>query len=247
MESKIKILLGALIAGFVLWNNSALAELPIEVIKERNSKAEEILVGTVWGIYNAPKDWIYPHKNTDRLKYFNLRIKEVQKTTSGLKVGDIIKIVFVQYGTEAGIAIGTTPVKIKLFQKIKIYADPTNLGNNIFEPVIDGLSIENYRFCSRKILEDCNGERVKIIGVLQTPGKGYSLCNIKNRIVKYPWGCGILVSGNLSAKDLGKKFEIIGIINAGGELAEEKSQIAGRIHPTTIIAESIRGFQKKIR
>jgi len=139
---KIKILLGALIAGFVFWNNSALAELPMKVIEERNSKAKEILVGTVLGIYNAPANWVYPHQDTDKLKYFNLKIKEVQKTSSGLKVGDITKIVFVQYGTEAGIAIGTTPVKVKLFQRIKIYANATDLGNNIFEAVIDGRSIE---------------------------------------------------------------------------------------------------------
>ena len=143
MDLKIKILFGVLIAGFILWSNSVSAELPPEVIDKRNSKAEEVLVGTVWGIYNAPKDWIYPHQDTDKLKYFNLKIKEIQKTTSGLKVGDIIKIVFVQYGTEAGIAVGTTSVKVKIFQKIKIYANAANLGNNIFEPVIDGCSVEH--------------------------------------------------------------------------------------------------------
>jgi hypothetical protein len=122
---------------------SVMAELPRELIEERNSRAEEVLVGTVFGIYNAPSNWVYPHENSERLKYFNLRIEEVQKTAKGLEKGDVIKVVFVGYGPESGIPIGTTQVKVSLLEKIKIYANPTNFGDEIFEPVIDGRSIEH--------------------------------------------------------------------------------------------------------
>ena len=120
---------------------AVVAELPPELIEEKNSKAEEVLVGTVLGIYNAPSNWVYPHENSERLKYFNFKIEEVQKTAKGLEKGDVIKVVFVDYGPESGIPIGTTPVKVNLLEKIKIYANPTDLGDNIFKPVLDGLSI----------------------------------------------------------------------------------------------------------
>lgn len=132
------VVIGILMSAMPL---GVVAELPPELIEEKNSKAEEVLIGTVLGIYSAPSNWVYPHENSERLKYFNLRIEEVQKTAKGLDKGDVIKVVFVDYGPDSGIPIGTTPVKVNLLEKIKIYANPTNLGDNVFEPVLDGLSV----------------------------------------------------------------------------------------------------------
>lgn len=73
--------------GIVLWNNSASAELPPEIIEQRNLEAKEILTGTIWGIYNAPSDWVYPHEDTDKLKYFVLKIKEIQKNNRRFRSG----------------------------------------------------------------------------------------------------------------------------------------------------------------
>ena len=65
----------AIVMSVVPW--TVVAELPPELIEEKNSKAEEVLVGTVLGIYNAPSNWIYPHENSERLKYFNFKIEEL--------------------------------------------------------------------------------------------------------------------------------------------------------------------------
>ena len=140
--------LSCLVVGVVLMSAvpwMVAAELPPELIEEKNRKAEEVFVGTVLGIYNAPSDWIYPHENSERLKYFNLEIKEIQKTTKGLEKGAVVKVVFVDYELKSGseVLIGTTPVRINSLERIKIYVNPTDLGDTIFEPAIEGYSIEH--------------------------------------------------------------------------------------------------------
>ena len=119
------------------------AELPAEIFEEKNANAEEVLVGTVLGIYDAPSNWVYSHDDQGRLKYFSLRIEEVQKTAKGLEKGDIIKVVFVDYGLKSSFMVGANPIRVNLLEKIKIYANPTDFGNNIFEPAIGAYSIEH--------------------------------------------------------------------------------------------------------
>ena len=153
---KIVILIGILI---IVTPFTVVAELPTELIEEKNSKADEVLIGTILGIYNAPRDFCLP---IGKLKYFHLRIEKVQKTVKGLEKGDIVKVLFTDYKIESGITlIGTTPVKVNSLEKIKIYANLTDFEDEIFEPVIDGRSIEHlgFNYCYLIIL-------IVIIGIV---------------------------------------------------------------------------------
>ena len=127
--------------GIIACNSSVFAVPPPELAEEINSKAGEILIGTVLGIYPAPEDWVILEYTSDNLRYFTFKIEQVERTSHHLESGDIIRIVFVYF---AGIPPpGPSPVHVKEGDLIRLYADSTALGEDVFEPVIWGNSIEH--------------------------------------------------------------------------------------------------------
>ncbi|MBL7196774.1 MAG: hypothetical protein ISS47_01600 [Candidatus Omnitrophica bacterium] len=127
--------------GIILWDAPVLAVPPTELIQERNLNAEEVLIGIVLDIYNAPSDWVLGTYESGKLKYFTLGIKQVLKTTHNLKGGDIVKVVFRDFG--GLMPLGPAPVRVNKRELIKIYANMITLGENVLKPAIAGHSIEH--------------------------------------------------------------------------------------------------------
>ena len=71
-------------------------------------------------------------------------------------------------------------------------------------------------FCEDKILENCDGKRVSVIGTFIT-SKAYFLSGIENRIVKYQWAGGILIDNSEEMKE-DEKYKVIGVIKKGGQV-----------------------------
>ncbi|MCK5475176.1 MAG: hypothetical protein KAI71_01155 [Candidatus Pacebacteria bacterium] len=69
-------------------------------------------------------------------------------------------------------------------------------------------------FCEDKVLENCDGKRVSIIGTFIT-SKAHFLSNIENRIVEHQWAGGILIHGHGEMEE-GKKYNVVGVIRKGG-------------------------------
>jgi hypothetical protein len=129
----------------------AWAELPPEMVKERLSNAEEVLSGTILNIHNAPNDWAekYFGKNVifntykPRIKYFDLEIEKVQKTTRGFKSGDIIKIAFADYKGQL-LPPGSHQLKCKKNDRVSVFLrSDLNLGQDIFREAVDGCSVDH--------------------------------------------------------------------------------------------------------
>ena len=70
-------------------------------------------------------------------------------------------------------------------------------------------------FCEDKILENCDGKRVSIIGTFTT-SKAQFLSRIENREVKYQWAGGIMINYLEGMKE-GERYKMIGIIRKGGQ------------------------------
>jgi len=76
--------------------------------------------------------------------------------------------------------------------------------------------------CEDKILENCDGKKVSVIGTFIT-SKAHFLSEIEDRIVKYQWAGGILIHGH-SGMEVGKKYNVIGVIGKGGRRCGDKAE-----------------------
>ena len=76
--------------------------------------------------------------------------------------------------------------------------------------------------CEDKILENCDGKKVSVIGTFIT-SKAHFLSEIEDRIVKYQWAGGILIHGH-SGMEVGRKYNVIGVIGKGGRRCGDKAE-----------------------
>lgn len=113
------------------------ANSPAE-IWDFNSKAKEILVGTVLNVELALNNWNLEVYEGVENRYFELEINQVRKTSSNLKEGGIIKVPFYRYLVPVS---GGAEVIVEKGDLIKIYANPTTMDENVFELAIGGDSV----------------------------------------------------------------------------------------------------------
>ncbi len=99
-------------------------------------------------------------------------------------------------------------------------------------------------FCEDKVLEDCDGKRVSVIGTFIT-SKAHFLSEIENREVKYQWAGEIMIDDSEGMKE-GERYKVIGIVRKGGQpcgmnneqcMLDEKGVILP--YPTKIEVEKI--------
>ena len=98
--------------------------------------------------------------------------------------------------------------------------------------------------CEDKVLENCDGKRVSIIGTFII-SKAHFLSDIENREVKYQWAGEIMIDDSRGMKE-GKRYKVIGIVRKGGQpcgmnneqcMLDEKGVILP--YPTRIEVEKI--------
>jgi hypothetical protein len=131
MKKLLLILLGTLICS----QSAFAARNPVDAW-DANSMVEEVLTGEVIEVNDAPSDFGFD-------KYFTLQVRMISKTTSGLAWGDVIKVPYNDYGQEKGkIYIGPAYVAVETGDVVKIYANSTDLGSDVFELAISGASVE---------------------------------------------------------------------------------------------------------
>ncbi|MCK5084782.1 MAG: hypothetical protein KAQ64_03955 [Candidatus Pacebacteria bacterium] len=71
-------------------------------------------------------------------------------------------------------------------------------------------------FCEDRILENCDGKKVSVIGTFIT-SKAHFLSEIENREVKYQWAGEIMIDNSKGMKE-GERYKVIGIVRKGGQL-----------------------------
>ena len=71
-------------------------------------------------------------------------------------------------------------------------------------------------FCEDKILENCDGKKVSIIGTFVT-SKAQFLTEIEDRKVKYQWAGGIMIDYSEGMKE-NERYKVIGVIRKGGQV-----------------------------
>ena len=78
------------------------------------------------------------------------------------------------------------------------------------------LAIDNKNdFCEDKVLENCDGKRVSVIGTFIT-SKAHFLSGIEDRIVEHQWAGGIIIDNPERMKE-GGKYKVVGVIRKGGQ------------------------------
>ena len=70
-------------------------------------------------------------------------------------------------------------------------------------------------FCEEKVLENCDGKRVSVIGIF-IASKAHFLSRIEDREVEYQWAGGIMINNSEGMKE-GERYKVIGVIRRGGQ------------------------------
>ena len=140
MRVNLKAFFILVIISFIALSGSVKAASSPKDITESNSNAEEILIGIVEDIQDAPSDWRFEDARVGRLKYFTYKVTNIVKTNHSIQEGDRIKVVYTDY-YESSVQ-GQPPIGIQEKEVVKIYANSTVLGEDVFEPVNAGDSIE---------------------------------------------------------------------------------------------------------
>jgi hypothetical protein len=116
MKSIILILIAISISGI------AFGAMPPETINKLNIEADEILIGEIISIHNAPSEWcasdLMPGKS--KCRYFLLRVKHAIRSKGSKNEGDIVKICFVEYLTAIR---GPKLVRVNIGDLVVVYAN----------------------------------------------------------------------------------------------------------------------------
>lgn len=113
-------------------------------INVSNRNAQEKIVGRVVDVNEAPLAW----KNSigiNHLTYFTLRVVDVETTSSGIKKGNLIKLVGEYYIQSGEGGLGISQRNLHKDDLIKVYANATSLRvenvDTIYMPVLGAYSI----------------------------------------------------------------------------------------------------------
>jgi len=114
--------------------------MPPETVKRLNSEAQEVLIGEVLDIKNAPYEWCERERLPEEsiCKYFLLRVEHVFKSNSAKKEGGLVKVRFVEYLTPIR---GPRLVRVEIGRLVIIYANQVQFDENVLIPAAAGDSV----------------------------------------------------------------------------------------------------------
>lgn len=116
------------------------AAMPPETIQSLNSQAEEVLIGEVLEINNAPDEWCRGERLPEKslCKYFLLRVEHVVKSKNRIREGALVKVRFVEHLTPIR---GPRLIKVDIGKIIIIYANQVHFDENALIPAAAGDSV----------------------------------------------------------------------------------------------------------
>jgi hypothetical protein len=130
----------------LLISDCAFGMLPPDSVEKENWQAQEILIGKVMEIKEAPDEWKQRTNYPGRIRpmYFVLKVEHIVKKSLDVKRGDMLKIYFVYHPpnpTKEERYEGPAPVRVEKGTLVIVYANPSQLGKDVLMPVIAGHSV----------------------------------------------------------------------------------------------------------